>query len=964
MGNSRHDGQLLWNGLLTAPPELAASFLALLEETTFANVMGKKGKSLINREDEFAKTLDARTNELKKIEPSELTLKLLGKLEEIGDVEPGYLATRRDFEDLCGELAAKAVALKCEGDKRFDGTSLLDLISYVMQEILAEIEGKFDSLEDTDQQKLIEGLRGFLASLPEEQQQAFCDALNVEALTDDVVRQAIVKGSLGIGFSAVVSIGGFAFYTAASSLLAGLAGLVGLTLPFAAYTTLSSGIAVLANPAFLILVIFGTIATGWWKGSQKIKQSLYPLVVVQLAAAANADDPAGDRWQKEAAVIAGWRGAVKTFVEKQSQFEVLINERKACDEKLAAQKAQADVLRQQRNKTEQEINTFWAKIREMASDRAETIRDGDWGEAYRDFGQQILDTRQKLSKKESPSKNLGLFGRVVEKVVHKYDNWSASSELESILGKLIVEMKPALDVLDVDDVEVMAVISELRTVVARVEGESREKDAIDDQLEKSKAALSEAKELVSDARAEMRELARQYFGVKKAANDWPDVADVEPLPSGKNQQLIVTLERPLVPQTEEERLRRLLGAGRGDSAFAGLVVGDFLYDYLRIDPLVMEGIDFARAADLSNTLLFAEFANKQAALMAVGEGDSISRLQGYVAERTVAQHMAAAGHDVSFPETSNQAGYDLLIDGQPFQVKCTESASYVREHLEKYPDIPVIVNSEHAEEFADVPGVYVDPALSVTEVTTLTEEGIADGAEVLDIELPWIALAVSAAVEIRDLYYSRTELTNSAINIATDTTGRTMLGTVGAKAGSAVGSLMFGPAGSVVGALGGAAAGGIGGGRLAKAGRAFLVSKESDLSRAAARGLATAAAAAVPEKLIVWQGKRNRISELVITDTENRNEIEQIKDWLQQQMDNDARYFEQRQRELERIANGTDKVDPYDLTRQVLDLIGRAGIHPHRLQAKLKQLFSALKDLGDAGSRYRIRKPGSGNSAA
>ena len=964
MGNSRQGGQLLWNGLLTAPPEMVAAFLALLEETTFANVMGKKGKSLINREDEFAKVLEARTNELKDIEPSELTLQLLGKLEEIGDVEPGYLATRRDFEDLCGELAAKAVALKCEGDKQFDGTSLLDLVSYVMQEILAEIEGKFDSLKDADQQKLIEGLREFLSSLPEDQQQAFCDALNVEALTDEVVRQAIVKGSLGIGFSAVVSIGGFAFYTAATSLLAGLAGLVGLTLPFAAYTTLTSGIAVLANPVFLVLVVVGTIATGWWKGSQKIKQSLYPLVVVQLASVANADDSSGDRWQKEATVTAGWRGALQSFLEKESQLELLISKRKACDEKLAAAKAQADVLRQQRNKTAHEINTAWAKIREMASGRAEAIRDGDWGEAYREFGQKIVDARQKLSKKESPSKDLGFLGRAAEKVAHKIDNWSASSEPESILGKLILEMRPALDDLDVDDGKVMAVISELRTVVSRIEGESREKGVIENQLERSKVELVESKELVSDAQAELRALGRQYFGIKKAANDWPDVADVEPLSSGKNQQLIVALERPLVPQSEEERLSRLLGGGRGDSAFAGLVVGDFLYDYLRIDPLVMEGIDFARAADLSNPLLFADFANEQAALMALGEGDSIARLQGYVAERMVAQHMAAAGHDVSFPETSNQAGYDLLIDGQPFQVKCTESASHIQEHLDKYPEIPVIVNAEHADAFADVPGVYVDPALSVTDVTAMTEMGIADGAEVLDFELPWIALAVSTAVEIRDLYHSRTGLTNSAVNIVTDTAGRTALGTIGSYAGSAIGSLVFGPAGSVIGALGGAVGGGISGGRLAKASRAFLVGAESDAVREAARDLAMSAALTMPGKLDTWQGKRRKIAELVIKDSEHKSEVEQIRGWMLRQMEDDARYFEQRQRELDRVAHAAEKEDPYDLSRRVLDLIGRARIHPHSLQVKLRKLFLALKELGDAAKKYRIGGAGTGDSAA
>ena len=80
-------------------------------------------------------------------------------------------------------------------------------------------------------------------------------------------------------------------------------------------------------------------------------------------------------------------------------------------------------------------------------------------------------------------------------------------------------------------------------------------------------------------------------------------------------------------------------------------------------------------------------------------------------------------------------------------------------------------------------------------------------------------------------------------------------------------------------------------------------------------------------------------------------------------MDNDASYFEQRQRELERIAGETEKTDPYDLSRQVLDLIGRAGIHPHMLQTRLRQLFSALKELGSAAARFRLGNSRSGGSA-
>lgn len=415
--------------------------------------------------------------------------------------------------------------------------------------------------------------------------------------------------------------------------------------------------------------------------------------------------------------------------------------------------------------------------------------------------------------------------------------------------------------------------------------------------------------------------------------------------NAQERMLAHALSKPLVQQSEKEHLKRLLSGGRGDAAFAGLVVGDFLYDYLRIDPLVMEGIDFARAADLSDPLLFADFANRQANLMAVGEGDSLSRLQGYVAERIVAQHMAEAGHEVSFPDAPNQQGYDLLVDGQPFQVKCTQSSSYIQEHLEKYPDIPVIVNAEHAEKFADVPGVYVDPGLSVGAVREMTEGTIADGADILAFEVPWFALAVATAVEIRELYRFRTGLSQAVVNIATDAAGRAGGGLIGAPVVAVIGSAAFGPAGSVVGALAGAVAGGIVGGHIAKTGRAMLMRGESDEVRSAARALAAAAAAEMPGKLDAWRKKQEQVSQLNFRNTENKGAVETVRNWLRKKMHDNEKYFMWQQRRLEHIAKGTGRGDPYDLAREVIDLIGRAGIHQHKLQNEYKALAEALEKL-------------------
>ncbi|MFX4385257.1 glycine zipper family protein, partial [Acinetobacter baumannii] len=69
-------------------------------------------------------------------------------------------------------------------------------------------------------------------------------------------------------------------------------------------------------------------------------------------------------------------------------------------------------------------------------------------------------------------------------------------------------------------------------------------------------------------------------------------------------------------------------------------------------------------------------------------------------------------------------GYDLIVDGTPMQVKCSMDADYVLSHFDKYPDIPVIVNSELAEQLGNHPMVLVDTTLSYEAVQETTGVGL------------------------------------------------------------------------------------------------------------------------------------------------------------------------------------------------------------------------------------------------
>jgi hypothetical protein len=178
-------------------------------------------------------------------------------------------------------------------------------------------------------------------------------------------------------------------------------------------------------------------------------------------------------------------------------------------------------------------------------------------------------------------------------------------------------------------------------------------------------------------------------------------------------------------------------------AIATISTGEFLYDYIRIDPDVVKGIDFARADDLSSIASFSVFARDIDTTVNTGD---IAQLQGYVAEKFVALELQARGHDVQFPETSNQAGWDILVDGMPFQVKNWATPQGVYEHFEKYPDIPVLVNEDISAHFENNPMVYPVEGVSNTDIIDLTKTNLDLGADLHDFQIPIISLLVSSRI--------------------------------------------------------------------------------------------------------------------------------------------------------------------------------------------------------------------------
>ncbi len=393
---------------------------------------------------------------------------------------------------------------------------------------------------------------------------------------------------------------------------------------------------------------------------------------------------------------------------------------------------------------------------------------------------------------------------------------------------------------------------------------------------------------------------------------------------------------------QRNRLQNMLFGPPDQLKQTGAVVtisaGEFIYDYVMINPTVVEGLDFARTEDLSSLFTLSQFAGTVDTATLTGD---MAQLQGYVAEQMLAAELQAKGHDVEFPETSNNAGWDILVDGQPFQVKNLADPVGVREHLEKYPDIPVYVNEELAPYFEGNPYVYVS-GISREEVLEATSATISHADDLLDFEIPWIAAGVSSVNNMKRVWKDDVSINQAVFNVVSDTTTRVVLGMLGQKATVVVATMLFGPAGGITGAFVGTYAGVSQAGRLSSSiKRAFSKKQEQELNKAMEALLLK-----VIGQIDGKQGIKDRKMEKLLGTLDESEANKAVAGEAKRRHGEEEKYLANKREELISISNSikNGSVFGLDILPKTMAAIAKTGVHPVHYQQEIKQVQQKTKE--------------------
>lgn len=294
-------------------------------------------------------------------------------------------------------------------------------------------------------------------------------------------------------------------------------------------------------------------------------------------------------------------------------------------------------------------------------------------------------------------------------------------------------------------------------------------------------------------------------------HDWAVIAPAhrqqEPLDEGVAQ----LMDRCPHGERSQSRWGRLLEAdpdAAADTAIlASLTLGELVYNIHRLDPNVLQAADFSRVEDLADPIEFAGFAHRIAEMGAASQLGAFSNLKGYVAEQLVAAQLIEQGHLVEFPVTSNQAGWDLSVDGVKFQVKNASDLSLLHRHFDMGYDYPVIANSEVADMLAQhgsdslpdwAEQVHFVEGYSRSAVEHVTHQTLDAGDDLLHPDVPVFTVMLVGLRHLQRFNSGELSATQAVQEVLVDGSVRAGLAVVGNYAGVTIGLLVFGPAGALV----------------------------------------------------------------------------------------------------------------------------------------------------------------------
>ncbi|UQZ34847.1 hypothetical protein C2I18_15705 [Paenibacillus sp. PK3_47] len=508
-------GKSLAQGLMASSGDQLRLIYVLVMETGIFNMIANKTKDLFNKEvDHSQQQLDQEIAKLRHIDDDTLRLQLFLHMTKEFELAGSHYNTSYEIEHKCGEILHKAHTYQLKKDKNYSTFVLRNshlpvdsqLALYQMQSILGSIGGELNNLTADQQDDFTDQIEKFIESLPLEQQQKIKEKLNIDAVTNSTIKRVIMTQGSAVLLTVIVEIAGFAAYTTLTSLIAGTAGLIGLTLPFGVYMTATSVLSVLTGPIGLILM-GGASGVMMLTQSKKVKKTLLQMGIVQLMLPVLLDDSNVYGYD---AVINQWNehyhkqtGMLELISSHQEEYTSIARNLKTTEDYISANNQQLM----------ENIRAYNTIVEQLAGS-LERVSDYEMTDSFRQKNMTIESLVGKLQiKRESVARNKSAFS-FMDKVSGMFSNLSLENDMKKIKQQLQeLRKEQAVELITFRPVslrhecdQARTLLEEKKEILERLAALREQKRTIEQQLSAVNSKLRQEQEA-------LRSLQKEIYGL-------------------------------------------------------------------------------------------------------------------------------------------------------------------------------------------------------------------------------------------------------------------------------------------------------------------------------------------------------------------------------------------------------------------------------------------------------------------
>lgn len=361
------NGRVFAHALLQTTGEELRMVYALLFKTNIVSMVTAKTKDFLSKDiDHFNELLKSEVKKLARYSDAELQVKLLTEMARALELKGERYNDIQDIESQSEAIIRALHEQMLKDDKDYQAfIELADeqeayqlLIQYQMQKLFSAFHEKFRELSEEQSTDFTEKIKKLLTDLPLEKQHLLKYKLGIDELTNEAIRSVILTQGSVVVLSVIVEVAGFSAYTTLTTAIAATMALVGVTLPFGAYTFATTLFSMIINPFILIPLALGGGGLLLKHQNKSLKKKLLPVGILQITLPIIAQNRIGqvdsarfiEHWQKQVGRYeellikrAEYKEAIREKQQQISQYEEsreqYVREMKASKEKVRTYKA-------------------------------------------------------------------------------------------------------------------------------------------------------------------------------------------------------------------------------------------------------------------------------------------------------------------------------------------------------------------------------------------------------------------------------------------------------------------------------------------------------------------------------------------------------------------------------------------------------------------------------------------------